>query len=100
MYVVKLEIIIRHNHIYLKKANLGKNFSDLIADLTVNKYGKVKVKIRSNLSFNTNLEHLPSTILVAISERLEKNASNRILRQIEKRIESALDVRTIPKIIN
>jgi len=99
MYVVKLEIIIRHNHIYLKKANLGKNFSDLIADLTVNKYGKVKVKIRSNLSFNTNLEHLPSTILVAMSKRLEKKTNNRTFTRIEKKIESALDIRMTQKIL-
>ncbi len=100
MYVIKLEIIIRHNHVYLKKANLGKNFSDLIADLTVNKSGKVKVKVRPNLSFNTNLDYLPSTILVAMSKRLEKKANNRTFTRIAKKIESALDIKRAQKILD
>ena len=95
--MVNLEIIIKHNRVYVKKANLGKRFSDLISDLTVDKYGRVKVKIRSNLSFNTNLAYLPSTILVAVSERLEKKERNKNLAQIGKKIKSALDVETIQK---
>ena len=94
-----MEIIVRHNSVYLKNANLGKGFSDLMADLTVDKHGRVKVKTKSNLSFYTDLDHLPSEILVAMSERLEGKASNRILAKIEKRIESALDVRTVQEIL-
>ena len=93
-----LEIIIKHNSVYVKNANLGESFSDLLADLTVDKYGRVKVKIRSNLSFNTNLPYLPSTILTAVSERLEKKERNKNLLQIGKKIKSALDVGTIQKI--
>lgn len=96
--VVNLEIIIKQNRVYVKNANLGENFSDLLADLTVDKYGRVKVKIRSNLSFNTNLPYLPSTILTAVSERLEKKERNKNLLQIGKKIKSALDVGTIQKI--
>lgn len=98
--MVNLEIIIKHNSVYLKKANLGENFSDLIVDLTVNKYGKVKVKIRDNLSFNTDLDRLPSTILIAISETLQKKASNRTLERIGKKIKYALEAGTIQKIEN
>lgn len=93
--VFNLEIIIRNNRVYLKKANLGENFSDLIADLSVDKYGKVKVKTKSNPSFNTNLNHLSPKILTAISKRLEKETSNRALAQIKKKIASVLDIRSI-----
>ena len=90
-----MEIIVRHNSIYLKNASLGKGFSDMMADLTVDNYGRVKVYIGSKLSFYTDLDNVPSEILVAISERLEKEASNRILAKIEKRIESTLNARTV-----
>lgn len=92
-YVVYMEIIIRHNSVYLKNANLGKGFSDLMADLTVDNYGRVKVKTKSNLSFYTDLDHLPLGILDDISKRLEKKASNRILAKIEKKIDCVRNVK-------
>ena len=77
-YVVYMEIIIGHSSVYLKNTNLGKGFSDLMADLTVDNYSRVKVKTKSNLSFYTDLDHLPMGILDATSKRLEKKANNRI----------------------
>jgi len=73
-----MEIIIRHNGVYLKNANLGKGFSDLRADLTLDNNNRVKVKTKSNPSFYTDLDHPPIGILGDISKRLEKKASNRI----------------------
>ena len=90
-----MEIIIRHNSVYLKSVSLGKGFADVVADLILDNYGRVKVYTGSKLSFYTDLHHLPSEILVAVSERIEKEASNRILAKIEKRIESTLNARTI-----
>ena len=77
-----MEIVVRHNNVYLKNANLGKGFADMTADLILDKYGRVKV-IGSKLSFYTDLDHLPFEILDAISKRLEKEASNRILERIK-----------------
>lgn len=80
-----MEIIIRHNSIYLKNANLGKGFSDMTTDLIIDKYGRVKV-FMSKLSFLTDLDRLPIEILDAVSKRLEKEAGNRILERIKERI--------------
>ena len=63
-----MEIIIRHNGVYLKNANLNKGFSELMVDLTVDNYSRVKVKTKSNLSFYTDLVNFPYEILVAMSE--------------------------------
>ena len=83
-----MEIIVRHNSVYLKNVNLDKGFSYLMADLIVTRYGRVLVKTSSKLSFYTGLDNLPFEILNAISERLKKESSNRILTEIEKRIKS------------
>jgi len=80
-----MEIIVRHNRVYLKSANLGKGFADITADLILDKYGRVKV-IGSKLSFHIDLDHLPFEILDTISQRLEKEASNRILKRIKEKI--------------
>jgi len=87
-----MEIIVRHNGVYLKNASLGKGFSDIVADLIVDKLGRVKV-IGSKLSFYTDLGHLPFEILDAISKGLEKEASNRILARIEERVNSNIRMR-------
>ena len=81
-----MEIIVRHNRVYLKSANLGKGFADITADLILDKYGRVKV-IGSKLSFHIDLDHLPLEILDTISQRLEKEASNRILKRIKEKIQ-------------
>lgn len=81
-----MEIIIRHNRVYLKNASLGKGFADMITDLIVDKYGRVKV-IGSKLFFCTDIDHLPFEILDAISKRLEKETSNRILERIKEKIQ-------------
>ena len=62
-----MEIIIRHDSVYLKSANLGKGFADITADLILDKYGRVKV-IGSKLSFHIDLDHLPFEILDTISK--------------------------------
>ena len=89
-----MEIIVRHNSVYLKNANLGKGFADMIADLIVDKYGRVKV-IGSKLSFYTDLDHLPFEILDAISKRLEKEADNRILARIKDKIQRTKSVKVV-----
>lgn len=66
----------------MKDANLGKGFSDMVADLVVDQQGRVKVYVMSKLSFYTDVEHLPSEILDTISERLKGETSNRILIRI------------------
>ena len=89
-----MEIIVRHNSVYLKNANLGKGFSDMTADLILNKYGRVKV-IGSKLSFYTDLDHLPFEILDAISERPEKGADNRFLARIKDKIQRTKSVKVV-----
>jgi len=81
-----MEIIFRHNSVYLKNASLGKGFADIIADLIVDTHGRVKV-VSSKLSFYTDLNHLPFEILDAISEGLEKETDNRILERIKEKIQ-------------
>jgi hypothetical protein len=71
-YVVYMEIIIRHNSVYLKNPNLGKGCSDFMADLTVDNFSRVKVKTTCNLSFYTDLDHLPIGILNTISKRIAR----------------------------
>lgn len=92
--VVYTEIIVRQNSIYLKAANLGKSFSELVADLTVDNYGRVKVA-GSKTSFNTDIGCLPLEILETMSERLGKESNNKIIGKIEKRIRSAIDAQTV-----
>jgi len=81
-----VEISVRHNSVYLKNPNLGKGFSNMSADLILDKYGRVKV-IGSKLSFYTDIDHLPFEILDAISKRLKKETSNRILERIKEKIQ-------------
>ena len=88
-----MEIIVRHNSVYLKNANLGKGFSNVVADLIVDKLGRVKVCAGSKLSFYTDIDHLPFEILDAISKGLEKEASNRILARIKERVNSNILIR-------
>ena len=86
-----MDVIVRHNSVYLKNASLGKGFADMAADLIVDKLGRVKVYVGSKLSFYTDLDHLPFEILDAISKGLEKEASNRILERIKEKIQRRLN---------
>ena len=81
-----MEIIIRHNGVYLKNANLGKGFAGMTADLVLNKYGRVTV-VGSKLSFLTDLNRIPVEILDAVTKSLEKEAGNRILEKIKEKIQ-------------
>jgi hypothetical protein len=85
-----MEILLTQNSVFLNNVNLGKVFSNMVADLTVDIYGRVKV-FGSRLAFHTTLNCLPSELLIAISETLKKEADNKILTKIEKRIESTLN---------
>jgi len=70
--------------------SLDKEFSGLTASLSVDRLGRVKVYTGSDqkrLSFYTTLECLPSELLLAVSEKLENEVSNRFLVEINKRIE-------------
>ena len=82
-----MDVIVRYNSVYLKNASLGKSFGNMVADLIVDKYGKVKI-IKSKLSFYTDLDCLPFEMLNVISERLEKEGSNRILTRIKEKVSS------------
>lgn len=70
----------------MKNVNLGKVFSDIVADLIVDRYGRVEVKTRSKLSFYTDLDHIPPEIWVVISERLENETRNRILAKVKDKL--------------
>lgn len=94
-YVVCMEILVRHNNVQVKNVNLGKGFSDVLANLTLDSQCRVRVQIGSKMTFNTDLGALSTEILHPISDRLEKEADNRILVRIEKRIKSILDGRAL-----
>jgi len=88
-----MDVIVRHNSVYLKNASLGKGFADMAADLIVDKLGRVKVYVGSKLSFYTDLDHLPFEILDAISKGLEKEVNNRILIRIKERVSSHMSMK-------
>ena len=69
-----MEIIFKQNSISVNNVSLDKEFSGIIANLSVDRLGRVKVYIGSDqkrLSFYTTLEYLPSELLLAMSEKLE-----------------------------
>ena len=80
-----MEISIRYNNVYLFDVELGESFN-MVADLKVDKYGRVEVKTGSNLSFYTDLDQLPLEVLHSISEILKKEANSGILRRINERV--------------
>jgi hypothetical protein len=90
-----MEIIIQLNGISVKDVSLDK-FSGIVANLHVDRLGRVKVYTGSDqkrLSFYTTLEYLPSELLLAMSGTLENEVSNRVLVKIKKRIESIITSR-------
>lgn len=91
MLVVDMEILIRQPYFYLKDAKLGESISDMMADLTMDRFGRVKVYLGSTLSFHMDLNPLPSEILMALSKGLGLSVSNRILTSLQKRITALLE---------
>ena len=95
-----MEIVVKHNSVYLKRVNLGRNFSSMIADVIIDRLGRVKVYTESELktpSFYTDLYHLPPEVLTVISKKLENEAENKILTKIDKRIQFILNMETKTK---
>jgi len=93
-----MEIIVKHNSIFVKNVSLDKEFSGIIANLLVDGLGRVKVYTGSDqkrLSFYTTLEYLPSELLLAMSGKLENEASNRVFVKIKKRIEPIIKSRAL-----
>jgi len=93
-----MEIIVKQNSISVNNVSLDKEFSGIIANLLVDRIGRVKVYIGSDqkrLSFYTTLEYLPSELLLAMSEKLENEASNRFYVKIKKRIEPIIKSRAL-----
>ncbi len=91
-----MEIIVEQNSISVNNVSLDKEFSGIIASLLVNRLGRVKVYTGSDqkrLSFYTTLEYLPSELLLAMSEKLENEVSNRVFVKIKKRIEPIIKSR-------
>ena len=91
-----MEITVIHNSVSVKNVSLDKEFSGMIADLLVDRLGRVKVYTGSDqkrLSFYTTLEYLPSELLLAMSEKLENEVSNRVFVKIKKRIEPIIKLR-------
>ena len=82
-----MKIIVEHNCVHVQNVDLSKNFSDLIVDIIIDRYGRVKVKTGSKLSFYTDLNHIPAQILMNISKKLNVEPSNRILAKIKKKID-------------
>jgi len=77
-----MEITIRNNRIYVKKAELGQHFPGLVSDFIVDAKGRVNVT--SPASFYTSLD--PS-ILSSIAQNLETSAHNKTLMKLTKKIE-------------
>jgi hypothetical protein len=88
-----MDMVVRNNSVDLKDVNLGGNFSNIVADLTIDKYGQVKVHINSGLIIRTSINSLPSVILSAVSEKLGKVEKNRIQEEIKKRIDTVYENR-------
>lgn len=85
-----MEISLRHNSVYLRNIDLGENFSNIMADLIVDKLGRVKVKTGSKHLFYMDLDKLPPEVLQGISEVLKKEVKNRILIKIEKKVRRSM----------
>lgn len=90
-----MEILIGQTCVYLKDVNLGESFSDMTADLMVDRFGKVRVYRESTLSFFTDLNHLPSEILMAASDGLGLRARPSPLTRIRQRITALLEARAL-----
>jgi hypothetical protein len=93
-----MEIIFKQNSISVRNVSLDKEFSGIIANLLVDRLGRVKVYIGSDqkrLSFYTTLEYLPSELLLAMSEKLENEASNRVFEKIKKRLKPIIKSRAL-----
>ena len=93
-----MEIIFNQNSISVNNVSLDKEFSGIIADLSVDRLGRVKAYTGSDqkrLSFYTTLEYLPSELLLAMSEKLENETSNRFLMEIKKRLEPIIKLRAL-----
>jgi hypothetical protein len=93
-----MEIIIKQNSVSVKNVSLDEGFSGIIANLLVDRLGRVKVYIGSDqkrLSFYTTLEYLSSELLLAMSEKLENEVGNRVFVKIKKRIEPIIKSRAL-----
>jgi len=90
-----MEIIVRHNSVHLKNVNLGKGFSDTLANLTLDSRCRVRMQFGSKLTLYTDLGVLPTEVLSLVSSKLEKEPDNRILSKMEKRIRFTLDDRMV-----
>ena len=86
-----MEIIVRHNIVKLRNADLGESFSNMVADLTVDKLGRVKVEAGSLISFETDLDNIPLELLQAISEVLKNETHNKFLVKIGERVRKSLE---------
>ncbi len=84
-----MEIIISHNRIQVKNVELGKGFANITTDLVIDRYGRVKASTGPTF-FYTDLNHTPHHILTDVSERLQTEATNRILKNIQKRIHDVI----------
>lgn len=85
-----MDIIVRHNKVYLRSINLGDGFSNIIADLIFDKYGRVKVKPKNKLYFYIDLDCLPPKILHEVSKKLRQEAYSKILLKIQKKVDDVL----------
>jgi len=90
-----MESLIGQPCVYLKDANLGESFLDILADLIADRFGRVKVYLGTTLFFYMDLNHLSSDILRAVSKGLVMSVSNRILTSIQKRITALLESRIL-----
>ena len=89
-----MEINIKHNSVYVKNVNLGEGFSDTLANVILDSRCRTRIQLGSKMTLYTDLGTLPFDVLHSISEKLEKEADNRILAKIKKRINSTLKERT------
>jgi hypothetical protein len=59
----------------------------------VDKRGRVNIEATTQLSFSTELDHLPLELLQAIAEVLEKKGYNQIRKNIEKRTKRSIHMK-------
>lgn len=85
-----MQISVQHNYVYLKDVTLGENFSNMSADVKVDKVGSVKIYTKNQFLFDTDLQSLPKNVLVDISNISEKKEGNNFLRKIKKRATKTL----------
>ncbi len=93
--VRNMDVCIGQTGVYMKDVDLGDGFSTMRADIHIDAWGRVKVHRGSTLLFFTDLRHLPSELLMVVSDQLGGRADCRFLTRILTRLTRILAVRSL-----